>query len=74
MKYTSIEDAGAYVQYNSEDYYVTKGYGNIYSPGEMKKVTSYTQGQGDYIDSVSSADPAAIPDNGPQDGFWYVKI
>ena len=29
---------------------------------------------GDYIDTVESTDPAAYPDNGEQDGYWYVKI
>lgn len=33
-----------------------------------------TRSQGTFIETVSSKDPAAYPDNGEQDGYWYVKI
>lgn len=29
--------------------------------------------QGSYVDEVTSEDPAAYPENGEQDGYWYVK-
>ena len=29
--------------------------------------------QGSYMDEVTSEDPAAYPENGEQDGYWYVK-
>ena len=40
-------------------------YDALYEPEYQKDV---------YIDTVSSKDPAAYPDNGEQDGYWYVKI
>lgn len=49
----------------------------------MKQITTQlvtltqttTQEKGDYIDTVSSKDnPNAYPDNGVQDGYWYVKL
>lgn len=32
-----------------------------------------TNTQGDYIEDIESDDPSAYPDNGYQDGYWYVK-
>lgn len=36
----------------------------------------YTVGdvKGSYIDTVTSYNPYEFPDNGAQDGYWYVKI
>lgn len=31
------------------------------------------QHQGTYIEDVTSTNPSAYPDNGIQDGYWYVK-
>lgn len=44
----------------------------------LKLVTSiynptYQDVQGEYIEEVTSSDYNAYPDNGVQDGYWYVR-
>lgn len=42
---------------------------------DVSKLTSVqTEAKGSYIDDVFSDDENAYPDNGIQDGYWYVKI
>ena len=37
---------------------------------------TYTVGdvKGSYVDSVTSYNPYEYPDDGAQDGYWYVKV
>lgn len=37
-----------------------------------REALSYVNGQGSYIDTVSSTETTAYPINGIQDGYWYV--
>lgn len=44
---------------------------NLYS--ELT-ITGEESAKGTYISDVASTDPNAYPDNGVQDGYWYVKV
>lgn len=69
-----------YFQYNGY-HYELEGFTNIYS-GEgvsMEKqevqevITAGEQTCGEYIEDVTSSDYNAYPENGVQDGYWYVR-
>ena len=57
-------------QYAYTSYKITSAQSDTLSIG----YTPYTisQSRGDLIDTVTDADPAAYPENGIQDGYWYV--
>lgn len=74
---------GAYTTYpyfyNNEQnsnvlYYATMIYYG--SPYTQKKytLTGVKEVKGSYISDVDSTDPNAYPENGVQDGYWYVKV
>lgn len=77
------DDTGTWTrhcQYNGYHYYLS-GITNQYSGEgvEMRKqeiqqvVTEGEKTQGSYIDDVTSSDYNAYPENGVQDGYWYVR-
>ena len=37
-------------------------------------MTGVKEVKGSYIYDVASNDPNAYPENGVQDGYWYVKV
>lgn len=41
---------------------------------KLSVATREEYSQGSFIDEVSSDDASAFPENGVQDGYWYVKI
>lgn len=47
------------------------GYGTV-----SLKFDTFTlaEEKGNYVDSVTSYNPTEYPDNGKQDGYWYVKV
>ena len=58
-------------------YYASKGtyqgYGGTTELATAKAQFSGVFTQGDYIGTATSSSPDAYPDNGYQDGYWYVK-
>lgn len=75
-----IRTSFRYFQYNGY-HYELEGVTNTYS-GEgvsMEKqevqevITAGEQTCGEYIEDVTSSDYNAYPDNGVQDGYWYVR-
>lgn len=45
----------------------------LYFKNRHSATKSTTYSQGTYIEDVESDDPTAYPDDGYQDGYWYVK-
>lgn len=39
----------------------------------VTETKNYTDAQGEYIEDVTSSDYNAYPENGVQDGYWYVR-
>ena len=68
---------GQYVNFEGADWYVSRPYNENNSPvwGWLYPITSYTTAADPtVIEVVQSSDASAYPENGEQDGYWYVKI
>lgn len=49
-------------------------YDIVFDYYKLSVATREEYSQGSFIDEVSSDDASAFPENGVQDGYWYVKI
>lgn len=55
------------------DTYTYQGSSSFRCTGTLYKGT-ITNSQGTFVENIISEDPSTYPENGMQDGYWYVKI